>query len=194
MSNLQSASLKTWWVKRSKDQITIDLTTFKVTKPRSNTCSIWFFPDFPWNEATSPFATRIFGRSSGTIVQPLKDGGLVKVYTTTLTNRRTHHNTWQQISEQMMTTHLNLGFSDRFQLPLKKSSYDRMLHWFPTTQSIATEELSMTCWKTWEVTLKKNTLKLQNDRISCIYTWNPNGAPCFDWNCGLVLQGLTFKK
>ena len=24
-----------------------------------------------------------------------------------------------------------------------------------------------------------------------VYTWNPNGAPCFDWNFGLVLRGLA---
>ena len=27
-----------------------------------------------------------------------------------------------------------------------------------------------------------------------IYTWNPNGAPCFDWSLGLVLGGWTFKN
>ena len=25
------------------------------------------------------------------------------------------------------------------------------------------------------------------------YTWNPNGAPCFDWNFGLLLEGSTPK-
>ena len=27
-----------------------------------------------------------------------------------------------------------------------------------------------------------------------IYTWNPNGAPCFCWKLGFVLRGLTFKN
>ncbi len=26
-----------------------------------------------------------------------------------------------------------------------------------------------------------------------IYTWNPNGAPCFDWSSGLVLEGWPPK-
>ena len=26
-----------------------------------------------------------------------------------------------------------------------------------------------------------------------LYTWNPNGAPCFDWNFGLLLEGSTPK-
>ena len=25
--------------------------------------------------------------------------------------------------------------------------------------------------------------------IYILYTWNPNGAPCFDWKFGLVLGG-----
>ena len=27
-----------------------------------------------------------------------------------------------------------------------------------------------------------------------LYTWNPNGAPCFGWSLGLVFGGLTFKN
>ena len=27
----------------------------------------------------------------------------------------------------------------------------------------------------------------------CIYTWNPNGAPYFEWSLGLLLEGSTTK-
>ena len=27
----------------------------------------------------------------------------------------------------------------------------------------------------------------------CIYTWNPNGAHCFDWSLDLVLEGPRLK-
>ena len=42
--------------------------------------------------------------------------------------------------------------------------------------------------------------KTQSIRCICynivihIFTWNPNGAPCFDWSLGLVLGGSDLQK
>ena len=66
---------------------------------------------------------------------------------------------------------------------------------------------SRMCWSKVGVAPKLRSLLLWNPQLLSslpdsknqlatyiIYTWNPNGAPCFDWNFGLVLEGSTTKN
>ena len=45
----------------------------------------------------------------------------------------------------------------------------------------------------WLLKQPSQTKRCQHLQIPEIYTLNPNGAPCFDWNVGLVSEGSRLK-